>query len=322
MGGLTVIVLSQFVELTRPALFSKRETVGCDAKRAPATGSRPNNSLWIGSSASRSASLPWGCPQAMPKTRWPPAINQTPGKRDGRRREPPDLLQIGPVDGDSLLDASQRGRRIQRQLGLAVMHIMYDGVCFTITRNHKNITSTSPPYGMCYDSSMPSVKIVPVSFPTTSGVLWAGILGLVLPTGVATMDTLTNAFVTHLWLRAVLFALAGIGARTVYVNIRPAPKWFLEHLRFRRLHGPIAELRKLLSEGQVTGVVQDKFADLLAELYLLGVLRQESLPPLTNVDHLRTSLAALDNRVRRWALADARDTKWQTAFARTQEDDN
>ena len=39
---------------------------------------------------------------------------------DGRRREPPDLLQMGPVDGDSLLDAGQRGRRIQRQLGLAV----------------------------------------------------------------------------------------------------------------------------------------------------------------------------------------------------------
>ena len=39
---------------------------------------------------------------------------------DSRRREPPNLLQIGPVDGDSLLDASQRGRRIQRQLGLAI----------------------------------------------------------------------------------------------------------------------------------------------------------------------------------------------------------
>ena len=39
---------------------------------------------------------------------------------DGRRREPPDLPQMGPVDGDSLLDARQRGRRIQRELGLAV----------------------------------------------------------------------------------------------------------------------------------------------------------------------------------------------------------
>ena len=38
----------------------------------------------------------------------------------GRRREPPDLLQIAPVGGDSLLDPGQRGRRIQRQLGLAI----------------------------------------------------------------------------------------------------------------------------------------------------------------------------------------------------------
>ena len=30
---------------------------------------------------------------------------------DGRRREPPDLLQVGPVDGDSLLNAGQRARR-------------------------------------------------------------------------------------------------------------------------------------------------------------------------------------------------------------------
>ena len=36
--------------------------------------------------------------------------------RQGRRREPPDLLQIGPVGGDSLLEPGQRGRRIQGQL--------------------------------------------------------------------------------------------------------------------------------------------------------------------------------------------------------------
>ena len=40
--------------------------------------------------------------------------------RQGRRREPPDLLQMGPVGGDSLLDPGQGRRRIQRQLGLAV----------------------------------------------------------------------------------------------------------------------------------------------------------------------------------------------------------
>ena len=40
--------------------------------------------------------------------------------RQGRRRDPPDLLQIGPVGGDSLLGPGQRGRRIQRQLGLAI----------------------------------------------------------------------------------------------------------------------------------------------------------------------------------------------------------
>ena len=39
---------------------------------------------------------------------------------DGRRRESTDPQQIGPVAGDSLLDAGQRGQRIQRQLGLAV----------------------------------------------------------------------------------------------------------------------------------------------------------------------------------------------------------
>ena len=39
---------------------------------------------------------------------------------DGRRREPPDLPQMGPVAGDPLLDAGQRGRCVQRQLGLAV----------------------------------------------------------------------------------------------------------------------------------------------------------------------------------------------------------
>ena len=40
--------------------------------------------------------------------------------RQGPRREPSDLLQIGPVGGDSLLDPGQRGRWIQRQLGLAI----------------------------------------------------------------------------------------------------------------------------------------------------------------------------------------------------------
>ena len=39
---------------------------------------------------------------------------------DGRRRKSPDLLQMGPVVGDPLLDVGQRGRRIQRQLGLTV----------------------------------------------------------------------------------------------------------------------------------------------------------------------------------------------------------
>ena len=36
--------------------------------------------------------------------------------RQGRRREPADLLQIAPVGGDSLLAPGQGGRRIQRQL--------------------------------------------------------------------------------------------------------------------------------------------------------------------------------------------------------------
>ena len=51
------------------AVCSKREMVGCDAKRPPAIGSRPSNSLWIGSSARRSASLPSGWPHAIAKTR-------------------------------------------------------------------------------------------------------------------------------------------------------------------------------------------------------------------------------------------------------------
>ena len=34
--------------------------IGCDANGAPATGSRPNSSFWIGSSASRSASFASG----------------------------------------------------------------------------------------------------------------------------------------------------------------------------------------------------------------------------------------------------------------------
>ena len=36
------------------------EIVGCDAKGAPDTGSRPSSSLWMGSSAKWSASLPSG----------------------------------------------------------------------------------------------------------------------------------------------------------------------------------------------------------------------------------------------------------------------
>ena len=40
--------------------------------------------------------------------------------RQGPRRESSDLLQIGPVGGDSLLDPGQRWRWIQRQLGLAI----------------------------------------------------------------------------------------------------------------------------------------------------------------------------------------------------------
>ena len=44
----------------RRAPFSNREIVGCDAKGAPDTGSRPSSSLWMGSSAKWSASLPSG----------------------------------------------------------------------------------------------------------------------------------------------------------------------------------------------------------------------------------------------------------------------
>src|SRR5438093_6038819 len=41
----------------RPTAFSKRESVGCEARAGPAIGSRPTASLWMTSSASRAASL-------------------------------------------------------------------------------------------------------------------------------------------------------------------------------------------------------------------------------------------------------------------------
>ena len=47
----------------RLAPFSNREIVGCDAKAAPDTGSRPSSSLWMGSSAKWSAPLPAACPR-------------------------------------------------------------------------------------------------------------------------------------------------------------------------------------------------------------------------------------------------------------------
>ena len=39
----------------RPTPFSNRDSVGCDARRSPVTGSRPSSSLWMGSSARWSA---------------------------------------------------------------------------------------------------------------------------------------------------------------------------------------------------------------------------------------------------------------------------
>ena len=45
--------------------------VSCEASGGPLTGSRPSSSLWMGSSAKWSASLPSGWPHAMPKIRWP-----------------------------------------------------------------------------------------------------------------------------------------------------------------------------------------------------------------------------------------------------------
>lgn len=50
------------------AARSKREMVGCEASRDPSIESRSINNLWIGSSASRSASWPSGWPLAIATT--------------------------------------------------------------------------------------------------------------------------------------------------------------------------------------------------------------------------------------------------------------
>ena len=41
----------------RPTAFSKRESVGWEAKAGPLSGSRSSKSLWMGSSTSRALSL-------------------------------------------------------------------------------------------------------------------------------------------------------------------------------------------------------------------------------------------------------------------------
>lgn len=53
----------------RSGAFSKRDRVGCEARSAPAIGSRPTSSLCTGSAASRAASLASSYPQAMAITR-------------------------------------------------------------------------------------------------------------------------------------------------------------------------------------------------------------------------------------------------------------
>ena len=110
--------------------FSNRDSVGCEAKRSPETGSLSSSSLWTGSSARRSPSLQSGWPQAMPKMRWPTRsasecrvlsgarlVEQTPGERlDQTVDALGGLQQNRPAVGTGLLLVELGEQRLVKQI--------------------------------------------------------------------------------------------------------------------------------------------------------------------------------------------------------------
>ena len=161
-----------------------------------------------------------------------------------------------------------------------------------------------------------SRRTVSLPIPSGWGILGAITAAVVLPTGAALVDALTAALVDHLWVRSLLFGLAGVGLLTVILSLHAGAGSFWEYWRFWRLRGDVGKLREELRGGQAGGAAQDQLADLSGLLYQLGVLGQESLPALGNVPHLRTALAALDNCMRRLALDEARNTNWRSDYER------
>ena len=161
-----------------------------------------------------------------------------------------------------------------------------------------------------------SRRTVPVPLPSAGGVLVAVVAAFVLPTGAALVEALTAALVAHLWLRSLLFGLAGVGLLAIVLGLRAGSDSLWERWRFWRLRDAVRALRKEIREGQAGGAAQDKLADLVGPLFQLGVFAQEPLPALGNIVHLRTALASLENCMRRWALDEARNTNWTTDYAR------
>ena len=159
-----------------------------------------------------------------------------------------------------------------------------------------------------------SRRILPVPIASGWGISGAVVVGLALPAGAGMMDAVTAAFVHHVEVRVLFCASAAVGLLTVGVFLQSARKSLVEHWRFWRLRAVVDALRTQICEGQPTGAAQDRLADLIGPLHQLGVFDREPLPGLGNVIHLRTALAALDNCMRRWALNEARDTQWRSAY--------
>ena len=159
-------------------------------------------------------------------------------------------------------------------------------------------------------------RAIPIPLPSGWGILGALVATFVLPTGAALMNALTAAFVEHYWLRSLLLGLAGVGLLTVVLSLHAGVASFWERWRFRCLRSAVGTLRKAIQGGgEPGGAAQDALADLAGPLFQLGVFQREPLPSLRNIVHLRTALAALDNCMRRWALREARSTKWKTDYA-------
>ena len=128
------------------------------------------------------------------------------------------------------------------------------------------------------------------------------------------MHALTTAFTDFQLLRSILFGLAGVGLLTLGLWLWYAAWSFSERWRFRYLRSDVRKLRSEIQEGQVGAAARDQLADLAGPLIQLGVLEQEPLPGPSNIPHLRTALAALDNCMRRWALDEARNTNWKSDY--------